>query len=420
MPRSLRLAASLVFLLAVLAPLRVIAADDAPADEAPADEAPADEAPAVVVGLGQASGQPVPAILRCVERHEPCFRPHPARIILAVSGLAAGAAGAVLTFVVADRAYAGDPNYLLVGGGMLTAASALVGQLFAIPGNEWAVAGAPYVPPVVSLGLEPGGWAGDGQLVPPIPMLRASPALRFGRGGGTLRLDVGLGVQAGRVQRGYQGEGHFRTHEVRFDGGPRLALPLPYLLSHHPKAPRTGQVELLYEPSVRVRWYALIGADDVRRTTERMTLLPLSFGVRWHLSPRQRFTLLVGPRWDFQKLMSDGEVLLPMGRGQANNFHGQLTYVIDVPFAPPGPGGLEVVGQLSLGYEQWKGDGHSMDWSSVIGYLGPFRVGWTMQFRKPGSELALLVSTGALLGTGGGGWIEIGLGREPLLVGGAR
>jgi hypothetical protein len=376
-------------------------------------ECSADEEPEDSPRTASAASNPIAA---CTEGYEPCVRPHPARIALASAGLGSFAAGAFLTFIVGDRAYTGDPNYLLVGGGIATLLGALAGQLFSITGNEWAVDGG-VGPPLFAIGMTPAGWAVDGEQVPPIPMVRVSPALQLDRAGSTLRLDVLVGVQAGQEQRTTTFLGEAETvgsHEVRLDIGPELAVALPYPLVQAPSAPRTGGVELRYAPRLRARRYDLVDFADSHQVTERLTLLPLNLGIRWHLSPRQRFELLVGPRWDFQTLSRDGEEVLPLGKGQANNFYGEIWYRIDVPLSRSDTGPLQVTGELALGYEQWKGDHQAIGLNSIVGYLGPLHVDWTVHLRQPGNPVAAHFKAGAILASGGGAWFELGLSRTPL------
>ncbi len=358
----------------------------------------------------------------CVEGHDPCVKPHPARVALMGAGFGTLALGAFMTYIVGDRAYTGDPNYLLVGGGMATLLGAAVGQLFSISGREFSVDGA-VGPPVFAFGMTPGGWAVDGESVPPIPMVRLSPALQLDRAGSTLRLDTMFGVQAGSEQRTTSFMGEERTlgsHQLRFDIGPELAVALPYPVTQAASAPLTGGLELRYGPKVRVRRYASDNLDDTRDVTERMTLLPLNFGLRWHLSPRQQFELLVGPRWDFQTLSRDGEQLLGPGDGQANNFYGEIWYRIGIPLSKPDQGPLQVTAELAIGYEQWKGDDQALDFGSVVGYLGPLHADWTLHLREPGHPVAAHIKAGAVLANGGGAWFEVGLSRAPLSVTGGE
>ena len=358
----------------------------------------------------------------CAEGHEPCVKPHPARVALMGAGFGTLALGAFMTYIVGDRAYTGDPNYLLVGGGLATLLGAAVGQLFSINGREFAVDGA-VRPPVLAFGMTPGGWAVDGETVPPIPMVRLSPALQLDRAGSTPRLDTMFGVQAGPEQRTTSFLGEERTlgsHQMRFDVGPELSVALPYPLTQAESAPLTGGIELRYGPKVRIRRYASDNLDETRDVTERMTLLPLNFGFRWHLSPRQRFELLVGPRWDFQTLSRDGDELLPLGDGQANNFYGEIWYRIDIPLSRADRGPLQVTGELAIGYEQWKGDDQALDFGSVVGYLGPIHADWTIHLRKPGHPVAAHIRAGAILANGGGAWFEVGFSRAPLPVKGGE
>jgi len=187
-----------------------------------------------------------------------------------------------------------------------------------------------------------------------------------------------------------------------------------------PRAPLTGAVELRYAPRIRARRYAMENLDETHDVTERLTVLPLNFGIRWHLSPRQQFELLVGPRWDLQSLSRDGEVVLGMGKGQTNNFYGEIWYRIGIPLSKPDKGPLQVTGELAIGYEQWKGDDQALDFGSVVGYLGPLHADWTLHLRKPGHPVAAHIKAGAVLANGGGAWFEVGLSRAPLDVTGGE
>ena len=369
-----------------------------------------------------------PPILRCATGSDPCVRPHPARIALAAAGAGTMAAGAALIFALGDRARVGDPSYLMFAGGLMTSLGALAGTLFSIPGNESAVVGH-RSRPLFTFGLEPAGSEGFDEPAPPILILNAEPTLQLDRAGTTLGLLLSVGVQAQRETRfdhrwalpieSLADTWAPSSRESRVDLSPRLALPLPYPLVPGPKAGLTGPVEVLWEPALRLRRYDLLDLDGGSRTLQRTSLMPLNFGIRWRLSPRQRFELVAGPRWDLQRLQAGGEELA-LGRPQENNFYGEVWYVVDVPFAPPGPGAVQVTGRLELGYTQWKGDGRSLNMGSVVGYLGPVHLRWSMQVRAASSPLAAQLRVGAIVADGGGLWFEFGLLHDPLPLGGAR
>ena len=401
-------------LLIPLLALALLVPGPARADEESVADAPAEQ-----------PVRPPSPLLRCADGAEPCVRPHPARIGLAVAGVGSLAAGAAVIFGLGDRGYAGDPAYLLVAGGVMATAGALVGTLFSLPGREGPVTGQ-RARPLFTVGLEPAGTAGPNDTVPPIVVLRAEPTLQLDRAGSTFGLHVGLGVQPGRETRWdprwdlawlsqLEQTGSPSSREVRFDVSPRLALPLPYPVARGPKAPLTGRVELLWEPAIRLRRYDLLDVDGDSRVVERTSMLPLNFGIRWHLSPRQHFELVVGPRWDLQRLIADPDQLSP-GGAQANNFHGEVWYVIDVPFAPPGPGALRVSGRLELGYEQWKGDGRSLNVGSIVGYLGPMHLRWTLLMRAASSPLTAMLRVAGIVADGGGVMFEFGLAHDPFVT----
>lgn len=369
-----------------------------------------------------------PPILRCAEGYQPCVRPHPARIGLAAAGAGAVAAGAALIYALGDRARVGDPSYLLFAGGLMTSLGALTGTLFSIPGREGPVIGQ-RARPLFTFGLEPAGTAGPSDTVPPILVLRAEPRLQLDRAGTTLGLDLALGVQTARETRwdhrwslplaSLADTRMPSSKETRIDLSPRLAVPLPYPLVAGPKAALTGRVELLWAPAIRLRRHDLLDPDGASRVLERTALMPLNLGIRWHLSPRQHFELVVGPRWDLQRLNA-GDEELALGRGQANNFYGQVWYVVDIPFAPPGPGALVLAGRLELGYEQWKGDGRSLNMGTVVGYLGPIHLRWTLRLRTPSSPLAAFLRVAGIISDGGGVGFEFGLAHDPLIAPAAR
>jgi hypothetical protein len=390
-------------------PGAALASEEVPSEEPPPEEPPKPQSP----------------LLRCAEGTDPCVRPHPARIGLAVAGVGSLAAGAALIFGLGDRGYAGDPAYLLVAGGVMATAGALVGTIFSLPGHETPVVGQ-RARPLFTIGLEPAGSAGSEDTVPPIVVLRMEPTLQLDRAGSTLGVHLGLGVQPARETRwdhrwDLPWQSEFEdvrspsSREVRLDLSPRLSLPLPYPLAQGPKAPLTGRVELLWEPAIRLRRYDLLDLDGDSRVVERTSVLPLNFGIRWHLSPRQHFKLVVGPRWDLQRLIADPDVL-PLGGAQANNFYGEVWYVIDVPFAAARPGPVRVSGRLELGYEQWKGDGHSLNVGSIVGYLGPMHLRWTLLMRAASSPVTAMLRVAGIVADGGGVLFEFGLAHDPFIT----
>jgi hypothetical protein len=147
------------------------------------------------------------------------------------------------------------------------------------------------------------------------------------------------------------------------------------------------------------------GGQPDERVVERTMFLPLNVGIRWILSQRQRFTLYVGPRFDFIAYSEPGSSKMRRGGTQLGPIYGEAWYDIDVPFTlrprrDGKPRRAIVNGQLTGGYVHSRFDGHGINFGPVIGFLGPVVLRWTTRVRPAGWPVALQGQVGATLGNG--------------------
>jgi hypothetical protein len=363
------------------------------------------------------------------EAHEPtCIRSRAARLLLLSLGALAGGVSAAMLFAIGDRHAGGDPATFLVGAGALAGVGALTGMAARWIGGDRR--GDPDRVRPETLGLE---YAfGGPQILDETRPHRLSftfaPTYWFPHDDGRIRLFGSLGgmlVEARdvdpRPQNSMPIEGQESTapvvlsrQQLRINLGIDMAVDLPYPVLSPRRSAYLGPAELRWRPTVHVRRDVFDDGSDDERTLERTMLLPLTVGTRWHLSPRQRFTVYFGPRFDFVSFSEPGSDGLKRGGASIGPFHGEAWYDIDVPFTVEGrrdgrPRRASVNGMLSLGYVHSRFDGRGFNFGPVRGFLGPIHLSWHTRVRPTGWPVALQGSVGAWLGNGVGLFTRVGV-----------
>lgn len=174
--------------------------------------------------------------------------------------------------------------------------------------------------------------------------------------------------------------------------GTDLAVTLPYPLLR--RSAHLGAAEIRWRPEVQIRRH-----DLGDRVIERTMLLPLTIGLRWYLSPRQRFTTYVGPRLDFVAAAADGDKL-DRGAPNVGSLYGEVWYDIDVPLLVRPSAPVRLNGMFTLGYVHSRFDGHGINIGGAYGFLGPAYAGWHMRLRRRGKPAAVQVGFGSWFGSG--------------------
>ncbi len=364
--------------------------------------------------------QPVPAgcpRLRalCCSGDEACVRPGPARALLLSLGALAGAGAAGILFGLGDRLTNADAATLLVGGGALAGAGALLGIVAGRALPDSSALPERVRRETIGVDIRGSGTSVADERKPPMMSLRAAPTWWFADGRSRLRWLLEIGGWAGTAQdtdprpqaapsragattRPVTLEQRRLAMGMAFD----LAVALPYPVLR--RSARLGRVELRWRPEFQYRreWLDLHG---VSRIVERTMLLPLSVGLRWHVSPRQRFTFYVGPRFDVVSFARPDGRGIARGRPNVAPLYGEAWYDIDFAFTEHPrrdhrPRRAMVVGMLSLGYVHSRFDGRGFNFGPVIGFLGPVHMEWTTRIRPVGSRTAFQAAVGAVVGNG--------------------
>jgi hypothetical protein len=355
----------------------------------------------------------------CCPPGMPCIRSGAARLLLLSLGAVAGATAGGILFGLGDRLGGGDPATLLVGTGALAGAGALVGSMFGRLGGD-----APGDPDRVrpqTIGLEStlGGTTVLDEVDPATLAMTFAPTLSFPNDQGRLRLVGHIGgdlvsdadtdprPQNSASVSGQDGTRPVSIHEREFTTGAALdlAVSLPYPVMDPNRSQYLGATQLRYRPEFQMRREVFDAGGSNERVVERTMLLPLTVGVRWILSQRQRFTLYAGPRFDFIAFSEPGSKRMRRGGAQMGPIYGEAWYDIDFPFTQrPRRDGKQrraaVIGQLSGGYIHSRFDGHGINFGPVIGFLGPAVVRWTTKVRPVGWPVALQWAVGAVIGNG--------------------
>ncbi len=362
----------------------------------------------------------------CVEGEEDCIHPAAARALLA--GVSVGHFGAGLgMFAAGDGQDKGDPLGGLVGIGIIGAAGSLLGLVAGLlaPRGETTVEDRPSRP-TLRISLIPGGSSTIGERSPYGLGVALDPTFVLGP---EVRLQphLGLSIELGRrawvdprPQLAGSEDSNFpvalTSHRTKISFGAELALALPY--PH--KLPRplySGPVELRWKPWFELRRRVLHPGTDARQLVDHTALIA-AFGMRWHVSPRQRFTVYVGPRFDRLTYSDPGSLAPRLGPGAFGSLYAEARWQLDVPFTPLARRATSVTGRLNIAYVHSNLDGRGIDLGPIVGFFGPVEVSFDLRIRKVGAPVALQVTAGYRIAAGGGPTMELGLVTPS--IGGAR
>lgn len=355
----------------------------------------------------------------CAPNVQPCTRARAARMLLLSLGVAGGAVAAGLLFGLGDRLVQADPATLLVGASALAGAGALVGTIAARLDRDGPALPDRLRPPTASLVQSYAGPRVLDETPAHGTLLRLAPNVFLPHGDGRLRpfghvggwlvpvREVDPRPQFTAVPPGQLGTAPrvLRQRRLSLGLGVDLAVALPYPVLAPHRSARLGAAELRWRPEVQIRRDTFAPGTPQASTLARTMLLPLTVGVRWHLSPRQRVTLYMGPRFDLVAFSDPGSARLRRGGAQVGPLYGEAWYDVDVPLdghprRDGRPRTLAATGQLTLGYVHAKFDGHGFDLGPVIGFLGPVHVGWSTRLRPAGARLAAQLGAFARIGSG--------------------
>lgn len=335
--------------------------------------------------------------------------------MLATTGVVIGVLSAGLLLILGDSLEAGDPAALLVGSGAIAAGGSLLGAIAGLISHDRPGDFDRLRPTTLGLAYGLGDRPTLGESHPGSMRLQIAPTLWFSDGGGRVRLLGHVGGLVGsrrdidpRPQLAADGF-DVAIAERRLDIGLALdgAVALPYPVLAEARSAHLGRAELRWRPEVQIRRHAYT-RDVGEELIERTMLLPLTVGARWHLSPRQRFTFYIGPRFDFIAHRGVGEDALRRGQPLIGALYGEAWYDIDVPLRTRDDR-TRINGQLSLGYVHTRFDGLGLNVGPVIGFLGPAIVRWAMRFRPPGARAAVQAGLAASFGEGLAVTLETGV-----------
>ncbi len=356
-----------------------------------------------------------PRFTACNPGSDPCVRSRPARVLLATTGAVVGlGGGALLLLTLGDSRNGGDPGGILVGGGALALGGAVLGSLIAIVSRDQPGRSDRIRPATLGLGLDFPGRAWTDEVNPAALRMEFAPTYWLPSKRGRLRLSGHVGGLLGTLQDvdprpqsiapqpDLEGTYPVALRERQLSIGLTLdtAFSLPYPVLPATRSAHLGAAEFRYKPEVQIRRHTYQPGTDRTEVVERTMLLPLTFGLRWHLSERQRFTIYTGPRFDFLGASTPGTTQVQRGGGLLGVWYGEAWYDIDVPLTKP-QARHQLNAQLSLGYVHSHFSGRGLDLGRVVGFFGPFRVDWHMRLRPASwKKTALQASIGAWVGNG--------------------
>lgn len=326
--------------------------------------------------------------------------------------------------VLGDRLKAGDPAGLLIGGGAVAFLGAVFGSVAGLHGGDRPKLADRLRPATAALEYTSSDLPALDESNPATLSFRFAPNVFFPRDGGRLRVFGSVGGALGdreevdpRPQNDTRVDGQEGTFPVvlrerrwGLTVGADLAVNLPYPVLAPQRSAHFGPAELRYKPMATVARHTYDPGSDRERIVERTMFLPLTVGMRWRLSPRQRFTFYLGPRFDFVSHTDPGQRSLHRGRAEMGSFYGEAWYDIDVRLQREDvPHEVTVVGQLTLGYIHSRFAGRGFNLAQAVGFLGPGQVTWSMRFRRRGAPWAMQAAVGAWIGSGVTGFARLGV-----------
>ena len=211
--------------------------------------------------------------------------------------------------------------------------------------------------------------------------------------------------------------------EWSFDLGLDFAVYLPYTLDEHaPHRIGIGQFELRYKPlvsfaSAKVDRSAALEREGIDPETspfatlraQRVALMPLNFGARLNISPRQRLTAYIGPRWDFGNF-ADPSVDSRVHATTAPLYL-EAWFDLDIPITEyKATKRAKVTGQFTLGYVHSRFDGNGINVGAMIGFFGHISSQFAFRIRPCcHSNIAYQIELGANIGQGVSPFVSFGV-----------
>lgn len=325
--------------------------------------------------------------------------------------------------ILGDRLKAGDPAGLLIGGGAMGLLGAVAGGIAGAFGGDGPQLPDRIRPPTGELQYMGAELPALDESNPASLSFRFAPNFFFPADGGRLRIFGSIGGPLGDLEQvdprpqnntpidGQDGTFPVVLRERRWGMtvGADLAVNLPYPVLAPRRSAHLGAAELRYKPMAVIARHTFDPGSDQERVVERTMLLPLTVGMRWRLSPRQRFTVYLGPRFDIVSHSEPGSRSLARGAPNVGSFYGEAWYDIDVRLQRPGlPHRVEIVGQVTFGYVHTRFGGQGFSPGTAVGFLGPAQVAWHMRFRRPDARWAMQAALGAWVGDSITGFLRLG------------
>jgi len=325
---------------------------------------------------------------------------HPglSRILLGGVGFAMFAAGATTFEITGDSLEAGDPQAPVMATGLIAMSGAALGALAEVltPGPPGHVDDHPRRP-LARVSFSPGGSYMLG--------VQADPTLDFGQRF-SLQPHLGFSTDLGSNAYVYP-DAELRSQRILLSAGAELSLRLPYPMPVR-RPLYTGAVELRYKPTWELRRRTVHPGESGAQIVEHNALYPATFGFRWHTSPRQRYTVYLGPRIDWISFSDPGDSTLRRGGASLGRFYGEAWWQLDLPLIRS-VGKTSALGRLNLGYIHSSLDNERFDAGAVVGYFGPVEVSFDLLLRRASAPLGVQLTAGYRVATGGGAFFEIGL-----------
>ena len=338
--------------------------------------------------------QPAPTVLQ-VPRADPTWprrrwiaRPGSKQLLTGLGGAAAAGLGTGWFLGLGDQLGAGDPASLMIGGGIVTVAGASLGALLSLVHPKRALQG-PLQKPDVAVIIGYGGPGAAGGTAPLTLQVAAAPRLDYRQI--SVRVSGAISTQLGNAHDDdpVTGDVALSRHRWGVDVDPQLAVRVFRV-----------PLEFTWQPTLRVRseHYGYATTDASRLV--RVIGLPLTVGVGWWVTARDRLVIQLGPQWN-TLFLNGKKVSTYLGP-----LFGEVAYEIHLPRLGP-----LAASRVRLSYLHDKTDGVGVNVGAVVGFAGPFVVRYDVRLDHPRGPLALQLGVIATVGDGGGLALSVGFAR---------
>jgi len=316
------------------------------------------------------------------------------RIALGVGSVTAAGLGTWWMLELGESLGAGDLSAVLVGGGAVGLAGAVVGGTAAALNPGTFPVADPANGARAFFGLRPRPTPYVGETAPWSASLGTAPRFYVGT---RLRITPML---RGQVDLGATQQVSALTEETSSKQAEAAgaSVDVRWALGADPSAP---VLDVVWRPVLELRFEQFTYIDGAKRRLRRALLAPMTVGARWHLTRRQRVEAVLGPRFDEVGWTGDEPGSTDW---QTGPLYMEASYTVDLDHP-----GTHTSSRVGVGYRHSKLDGAGLDAGAVNGIFGPALVDYTFRYRPRPSAWAAQARLDLTIADGGGAAFQLGV-----------